>query len=146
MAINWLTYKDIEPCLKRLGSNSRIIIDIKDENDIHQLIGLIIKESQEWELEVKETLTSLKVDKDTLTIKGIGDVIAHICNKGYFNETEARTLRDVVKLRNYVIHHFYLEYSNGTFYDLAKVNKVLNQIYNIINETKDMVRNKRVII
>lgn len=147
MSFNWLTYKDIEPCLNRLTNNTNIsyILEVKDENDIHQLVGLITKISQEWEIEVKALLGTLNIDKNSLAIKGIGDVIAHICNKGIFNVEEAKILRDVVKLRNYVTHHFYLEYANSSYYDLALANNVLNKIYYVISNAKRIVKSKRTI-
>jgi len=144
MGYYFLTYKDIEPCLERLTNGKTIskVIEVKNEKDINELVGLIIKAIQDWELEVKKLLDSLKVDNGNIVIKGIGDIIAHLNNRKIFNDEEGYTLRDVVKLRNYITHHFYLEYTHANFYSLRKADEVLNKIYFVIKEAKVMVRNK----
>lgn len=150
MTNNWLTYKDIQPMIEDLfnkhKSQDLVVYHIKKYDDVNYVVGKIIEACQISETEVKAFMGTLKIDRKSLSIKGIGDLIAHLCNKKVFSADETNLLRNSVKARNYISHHFYLEYKNKSIYSLKKIEKTLNGILYIIQQGSKLVALKRTLI
>lgn len=112
--------------------------NIKNQDNIYNAVGQIIKASQEWEMQYKEYARRLKLDMqnyDYATIRRLNFILRE---KNVLSEKEFNDLQQVVALRNYINHEFFLK----DFYkDEKELNDKLNNIMFLIYEATDLIAN-----
>ena len=113
---------------------------LKDEKDIYLAVGEIIKISQEWEKELRDLCKLSNCEIENLEIATLNKQIDILHNKQILDNEEYEKLKEIIKIRNYINHQFFLD--EDWHYPLEEVEETLNSIFYIINEGRDCIANK----
>lgn len=115
-------------------------------DDIYNAVGQIIKSAQEWEQEYKKLAIMLNVSVKNINVSSLNKLNNALKKYDLISETDYKKLKEVIKIRNYINHEFYLiDFQNSAdCYDeyIEKIEKKLNLAQFQIFEATDFVDNR----
>lgn len=115
-------------------------------DDVYSAVGKIIKSAQEWEQKCKELTSMLDVRVKKISNSSLNKLNDALKKHGLISEKEYDDLKQVIKLRNYINHDFYLTDFRNTNGDYDKrveaLEKLLNTVQFLIFEATDVIENK----
>ena len=111
---------------------------IKSSEDVYFAIGKIIEASQDLEQEFKTYVNLLSIDMPNLEISTLNKLNEKLHTKGFVDDNLYKNLKDVISMRNYINHDFFLQQHS----DYQILNEELNKILYYIFEANDVISNK----
>lgn len=115
-------------------------------DDIYNAVGQIIKSAQEWEQEYKKLSIMLKVPVKNINDSSLNKLNNALKKYDLISEIDYKKLKEVIKIRNYINHEFYLtDFQNSAdCYDkyIGKLEEILNLAQLLIFEATDFVDNR----
>lgn len=123
------------------------IFTIKDyPNDVYTAVGKIIQISQEWEEEYKKLARLLQITVKKIEKSSLNKLNEALKKEGMLTDKEFGDLKEVIRMRNYINHQFFLTDFKKQYasYDegIMVQENILNAIYFFICEATDMISNK----
>lgn len=120
---------------------------IKDyPGDVYRAVGEIIKNSQDFEQSYKELARMLEVKVKNIDGSSLNKLNEALKSEKLIDEKEFNQLKEVIKIRNYVNHKFYLEdfqkEYGGYENKIAALEEILNKAQFLIFEAIDVIDNK----
>ena len=112
--------------------------NIRNHNDVFDAVGQIIKASQEWESVYKDFAFRLKIEIENLDYATLRRINLLVKEQGKVTEKQFFNLQQVIKLRNYINHEFFLKDFNR---DVEWLEEKLNEIQFLIFEATDLISN-----
>lgn len=116
-------------------------------NDVYNAVGQIIESAQEWEQEYKKLASMLNIPVKKISKASLNKLNETLKSNNLICDKEYKNLKEVIKIRNYINHEFYLtdfQNYNNDDYDkyIEKIEKKLNNAQFLIFEATDVVDNK----
>lgn len=108
-------------------------------NDVYLSVGKIIHAAQEWERDFKKLANMLNLSIKNIDKSSLNKLNDTLKTNHQLNEKDYNNLKEVIKLRNYVNHTFFLEKFNGNREDLQTF---LNDTQHLIYEATDVINNR----
>lgn len=114
-------------------------------NDIYSAVGQIIKNAQEWEIEYKKLAELLDLPVRNIGRSSLNKLNAALKKHNMISKKEYDDLKEVIKIRNYINHEFYLtdfQKEYGSFEQkIEELEKILNVAQFLIFEATDVIDN-----
>lgn len=114
--------------------------------DVYRAVGEIIKNSQDFEQSYKELARLLEVNVKNIDGSSLNKLNEALKKNKLIDEKEFNELKEVIKIRNYVNHKFYLEdfrKKYGSYEEMiAELEGILNKTQFLIFEAIDVIDNK----
>ena len=111
---------------------------IKNQYDIFNAVGQIIKASQEWETQYKEYASRMNLEVKNLDLATLNKLNYALKEQGKITDKEFFNLKQVIKIRNYINHEFFIRDFNK---EVGDIDFKLNQAMFLIYEAADLVAN-----
>ena len=115
-------------------------------DDIYNAVGQIIKSAQEWEQEYKKLALMLNIPVKKVSNSSLNKLNEALKKNNLISKKDYKNLRDVIRIRNYINHDFYLNDFQTSYDDYDKyienLEKFLNRAQFLIFEATDFVDNK----
>lgn len=115
-------------------------------NDVYNAVGQIIKSAQEWEQEYKKLATILNISVKNINKSSLNKLNETLKKHNLISKKDYKNLKEVIKIRNYINHEFYLtDFQNSASdYDIyiETLEKKLNSAQFLIFEATDVIDNK----
>lgn len=120
---------------------------IKDfPNDVYNAVGRIIRSAQEWEQKYKKLATVLNISVKNINKSSLNKLNESLKKHNLISKKDYNNLKEVIKIRNYINHEFYLtDFQNSASdYDIyiETLEKKLNSAQFSIFEATDVIDNK----
>lgn len=120
---------------------------IKDfPNDVYNAVGRIIRSAQEWEQKYKKLATVLNISVKNINKSSLNKLNEALKKHNLISKRDYKNLKEVIKIRNYINHEFYLtDFQNSASdYDIyiETLEKKLNSAQFLIFEATDVIDNK----
>ena len=120
---------------------------IKDfPNDVYNAVGRIIRSAQEWEQKYKKLATGLNISVKNINKSSLNKLNESLKKHNLISKKDYNNLKEVIKIRNYINHEFYLtDFQNSASdYDIyiETLEKKLNSAQFSIFEATDVIDNK----
>lgn len=115
-------------------------------DDVYNAVGQIIKSAQEWEQEYKKLATILNISVKNINKSSLNKLNETLKKHNLISKKDYKNLKEVIKVRNYINHEFYLtDFQNSASdYDIyiETLEKKLNSAQFLIFEATDVIDNK----
>lgn len=115
-------------------------------NDVYNAVGQIIKSAQEWEQEYKKLATILNISVKNINKSSLNKLNKTLKKHNLISKKDYKNLKEVIKIRNYINHEFYLTdfLNSASDYDIyiETLEKKLNSAQFLIFEATDVIDNK----
>lgn len=115
-------------------------------NDIYNAVGQIIKASQEWEQEYKKLALLLNIPTKKVSNASLNKLNEALKKDGLISYNEYNDLKNVIKIRNYINHDFFLIDFQKEFdsfeQQIEMLENFLNSAQFLIFEATDLIDNK----
>lgn len=120
---------------------------IKDfPNDVYNAVGRIIRSAQEWEQKYKNLATVLNISVKNINKSSLNKLNEALKKHNLISKKDYKNLKEVIEIRNYINHEFYLtDFQNSASdYDIyiETLEKNLNSAQFLIFEATDVIDNK----
>lgn len=120
---------------------------IKDfPNDVYNAVGRIIRSAQEWEQKYKNLATVLNISVKNINKSSLNKLNEALKKHNLISKKDYKNLKEIIKIRNYINHEFYLtDFQNSASdYDIyiETLEKNLNSAQFLIFEATDVIDNK----
>ena len=114
--------------------------------DVYTAAGRLIRLSQEWEEEYKKLARLLQISVRKIEKSSLNKLNEALKKEGMLTDKEFGDLKEVIRMRNYINHQFFLTDFKKQYasYDegIMVQENILNAIYFFICEATDMISNK----
>ena len=115
-------------------------------NDVYNAVGRIIRSAQEWEQKYKKLATVLNISVKNINKSSLNKLNEALKKHNLISKKDYKNLKEVIKIRNYINHEFYLtDFQNSASdYDIyiETLEKNLNFAQFLIFEATDVIDNK----
>lgn len=115
-------------------------------NDVYNAVGRIIRSAQEWEQKYKKLATVLNISVKNINKSSLNKLNEALKKHNLISKKDYKNLKEVIKIRNYINHEFYLtDFQNSASdYDIyiETLEKKLNSAQFLIFEATDVIDNK----
>lgn len=115
-------------------------------NDVYNAVGRIIRSAQEWEQKYKKLATVLNISVKNINKSSLNKLNEALKKHNLISKKDYKNLKEVIKIRNYINHEFYLtDFQNSASdYDIyiETLEKNLNSAQFLIFEATDVIDNK----
>lgn len=115
-------------------------------NDVYNAVGRIIRSAQEWEQKYKKLATVLNISVKNINKSSLNKLNEALKKHDLISKKDYKNLKDIIKIRNYINHEFYLtDFQNSASdYDIyiETLEKNLNSAQFLIFEATDVIDNK----
>lgn len=115
-------------------------------NDVYNAVGRIIRSAQEWEQKYKKLATVLNISVKNINKSSLNKLNEALKKHNLISKKDYKNLKEVIKIRNYINHEFYLtDFQNSASgYDIyiETLEKNLNSAQFFIFEATDVIDNK----
>ena len=115
-------------------------------NDVYNAVGRIIRSAQEWEQKYKKLATVLNISVKNINESSLNKLNEALKKHNLISKKDYKNLKEVIKIRNYINHEFYLtDFQNSASdYDIyiETLEKNLNSAQFLIFEATDVIDNK----
>lgn len=115
-------------------------------NDVYNAVGRIIRSAQEWEQKYKKLATVLNISVKNINKSSLNKLNEALKKHNLISKKDYKNLKEVIKIRNYINHEFYLtDFQNSASdYDIyiETLEKNLNSAQFWIFEATDVIDNK----
>lgn len=115
-------------------------------NDVYNAVGRIIRSAQEWEQKYKKLATVLNISVKNINKSSLNKLNEALKKHNLISKKDYKNLKEVIKIRNYINHEFYLtDFQNSASgYDIyiETLEKNLNSAQFFIFEATDIIDNK----
>ena len=115
-------------------------------NDVYNAVGRIIRSAQEWEQKYKKLATVLNISVKNINESSLNKLNEALKKHNLISKKDYKNLKDIIKIRNYINHEFYLtDFQNSASdYDIyiETLEKNLNSAQFLIFEATDVIDNK----
>ena len=115
-------------------------------NDIYNAVGQIIKSAQEWEQEYKKLAFMLNIPVKKISNSSLNKLNEALKKMNLISEKDYKNLKDVINIRNYINHNFYLSDFQKSFdsykQKIESLEEILNSSQFLIFEATDVISNK----
>lgn len=115
-------------------------------NDVYNAVGRIIRSAQEWEQKYKKLATVLNISVKNINKSSLNKLNEALKKHNLISKKDYKNLKEVIKIRNYINHEFYLtDFQNSASdYDIyiETLEKNLNSAQFSIFEATDVIDNK----
>lgn len=115
-------------------------------NDVYNAVGRIIRSAQEWEQKYKKLATVLNISVKNINKSSLNKLNEALKKHNLISKKDYKNLKEVIKIRNYINHEFYLtDFQNSASdYDIyiGTLEKNLNSAQFLIFEATDVIDNK----
>ena len=115
-------------------------------NDVYNAVGRIIRSAQEWEQKYKKLATVLNISVKNINKSSLNKLNEALKKHNLISKKDYKNLKEIIKIRNYINHEFYLtDFQNSASdYDIyiETLEKNLNSAQFLIFEATDVIDNK----
>lgn len=115
-------------------------------NDVYNAVGRIIRSAQEWEQKYKKLATVLNISVKNINKSSLNKLNEALKKYNLISKKDYKNLKEVIEIRNYINHEFYLtDFQNSASdYDIyiETLEKNLNSAQFLIFEATDVIDNK----
>lgn len=115
-------------------------------DDVYNAVGQIIKNAQDMEKEYKKLATMLNVSVKNIDNSSLNKLNEALKKNNSISDKDFNNLKEVIKIRNYINHDFYLKdfQNSAKGYDkyIEELEVMLNHAQFLIFEATDVIDNK----
>jgi len=115
-------------------------------DDVYNAVGQIIKNAQDMEKEYKKLATMLNVSVKNIDNSSLNKLNEALKKNNSISDKDFNNLKEVIKIRNYINHDFYLKdfQNSAKGYDkyIEELEVMLNYAQFLIFEATDVIDNK----
>ena len=115
-------------------------------DDVYNAVGQIIKNAQDMEKEYKKLATMLNVSVKNINNSSLNKLNEALKKNNSISDKDFNNLKEVIKIRNYINHDFYLKdfQNSAKGYDkyIEELEVMLNYAQFLIFEETDVIDNK----
>lgn len=118
----------------------------KYPDDVYTAVGIIIKAAQEWEEDYKELAFKLNIPVKKIGNSSLNKLNEALKKENLISKKEFEQLREVIRVRNYINHDFFLtdfKTDNDNYVQyIENLQAKLNASLFLIYEATDLINNK----
>lgn len=103
--------------------------------DVYNAIGRTIELSQQWENSFRRFCLKEKCDIRDLETSTLRRMNKTLLNKGSILQAEYDRIEQVIDMRNYINHSFFLKFQEMSY---KQIEIKLNEIFNLISQMYDV--------